>query len=283
MKLGISAFAWIGSFEQRHLELLPRVREMGYAAFEIPMFDPADLPVRSLRKAFVESGLECTICSILPSGVNPISPEPAVRKHSQAHLAKCIETAAELGASLIGGPILAPIGYFTNNRPSADEWAWAVEACQSIVGHLDAHSVSLSLEPVNRAETFFLRTIQEAVAVCSAVAHPRIGVTIDTFHANIEEGSLEKAIEITGPKLLHVHLSENTRGLLGTGHIDFGRIVAALKRAQYKANVIVEGFGFDERERNAPGYLWADQDVSPEFLAQSGYAFCQNLIGQDQK
>ncbi len=107
-----------------------------------------------------------------------------------------------------------------------------------------------------------------------------MGVTIDTFHANIEEGSVERAIDIVGPKLFHMHLSENTRGILGTGHIDFARIIAALKRAQYDGNLIVEGFGFDEREPSAPGYLWADQGVSPELLANSGYAFCRNLIEQ---
>ena len=68
MKLGVSAFAWTAKFDRSHLRLVPLVKEMGFSGFEIAMFDPADLAVKDIRRAFETSDLECTVCAILPPG-----------------------------------------------------------------------------------------------------------------------------------------------------------------------------------------------------------------------
>jgi D-psicose/D-tagatose/L-ribulose 3-epimerase len=278
MKIGVSAFAWTAKFTESHVSLLPQVREYGFEGFEIPMFVPGDLPVAALRKAFAANDLECTVCAILPAGINPISADAPTRARSLEHLKQCVETAAELGAHLLGGPLYAPIGYLPGHRPSRDERAWAVEAFRSLAELLDQHAITLSIEPVNRSETFFLRTALEAKALCEAIGHPRIGVTIDTFHANIEEKSIPAAIDDLGPHLKHLHASENDRGKLGSGHIDFAGIAKALRRIGYGGYLMIEGFGYDPAEASAPGALWADGDVSPRDLAVEGRDFVQALL-----
>ena len=122
MKFGMSAFAWTASFGVSHLPILPKVREYGFAALELPVFDPAQLPVVALRRAFEANDLACTLCAILPAGVNPISPDAGTRKRSLIHLRACVETATELGSHLLGGPLFAPIGYLPGHRPTKDEW-----------------------------------------------------------------------------------------------------------------------------------------------------------------
>jgi D-psicose/D-tagatose/L-ribulose 3-epimerase len=280
MKLGVSAFAWTAKFDRSHLRLVPLVKEMGFSGFEIAMFDPADLAVTDIRRAFETSDLECTVCAILPPGINPISPDTAVRKASVQHLVSCIETASALGARLLGGPLYAPIGYLPEHRPTKDEWSWAVEAFQSVCEVLDSCNVTLSIEPVNRSETFFVRTAKEASALCEAIGHPRFGVTIDTFHANIEERDIAAAMTSIGPQLKHVHASENDRGPLGNGHVDFSRIVTALKRIGYKGYLMIEGFGYSPQEQNGPGALWADTSVSPEVIASTGAQFLNQILGE---
>jgi D-psicose/D-tagatose/L-ribulose 3-epimerase len=170
-------------------------------------------------------GLECTVCAILPKDINPISPDASVRSKSLAHLIACVETARELGAHLLGGPLFAPIGYLPGHRRKQNEWDWAVESFQALGPALEGNDLTLSIEPVNRSETFFLTRASDAQALCKAIGNPRIGVTIDTFHANIEEKSISGSITLLGASVKHVHLSENDRGLLGSGHIDFAGIV----------------------------------------------------------
>jgi D-psicose/D-tagatose/L-ribulose 3-epimerase len=218
------------------------------------------------------------VCAILPPGINPISPDGVVRSKSIEHLKQCVHTAAELGAKLLGGPLFAPIGYLPDWRPTAQEWNWAVEAFASLTDLLDSYQIDLSIEPVNRSETFFIRTAADAVALCQAVNHPRMGLTIDTFHANIEEKSLADAIITAGPHLKHVHASENDRGLLGSGHVDFAGIVAALKSIGYNGYLMIEGFGYLPQVTDAPGSLWADMNVSPEQVAFSGADYLRTLL-----
>lgn len=278
MKLGVSAFAWTAKFDRTHLRLVPLIKEMGFSGFEIAMFDPADLAVADIRRAFETSDLECTVCAILPPGINPISPDAAVRKISVQHLVRCIETASALGAKLLGGPLYAPIGYLPEHRPTKDEWSWAVEAFQSVCEVLDSFNLTISIEPVNRSETFFVRTAREASSLCDAIGHPRFGVTIDTFHANIEERDIPEALTSIGPRLKHIHASENDRGLLGKGHVDFSGIVAALKKIGYHGYLMIEGFGYSPQEIHAPGALWADSSVSPEEIASTGARFLNHVL-----
>ncbi len=278
MKLGVSAFAWTAKFDRSHLRLVPLIKEMGFSGFEIAMFDPADLAVEDIRRAFETCDLECTVCAILPPGVNPISPDAAVRKTSVQHLVKCIETASALGAKLLGGPLCAPIGYLPEHRPTRDEWSWAVDAFQCVCNVLDSCDVTISIEPVNRSETFFVRTAREASSLCDAIGHPRFGVTIDTFHANIEERDIPEALTSIGPRLKHIHASENDRGLLGKGHVDFPGIVAALKKIGYNGYLMIEGFGYSPQEKSAPGALWADISVSPEEIASAGARFLKEVL-----
>ncbi len=278
MKIGVSAFAWTAKFDRSHLRLVPLTKEMGFSGFEIAMFDPADLAVDDIRRAFESSDLECTVCAILPPGVNPISPDAAVRKTSVQHLVRCIETVSALGAKLLGGPLYAPIGYLPEHRATKDEWSWAVDAFQSVCDVLDSCDVTLSIEPVNRSETFFVRTAKEASSLCDAIGHPRFGVTVDTFHANIEERDIPEALTSIAPRLKHIHASENDRGLLGKGHVDFPGIVAALRKIGYDGYLMIEGFGYSPQETNAPGALWADIYVSPEEIASSGALFLNRIL-----
>ncbi len=278
MTIGISAFAWTSSACDISPEICRFVREAGFASLELPMFDPADIPVAALRQQFADNDLRCTVCCILPRGVQPLSADAGTRTKAQQHLRRCVETSAELGATLIGGPVLSPIGYLPGHRPTADESQHAVEMLHSLSALLESAGITLAIEPVNRSETHFVRTAQQAAALVDAVAHPRIGVTLDTFHANIEEQSITAAIDLLGPRLRHVHASENDRGPLGHGHVDFPAMVAALERNRYAGSVVVEGFGYDPQRPHAPGYLDADESVSPEALASGSKAYLDRLL-----
>jgi D-psicose/D-tagatose/L-ribulose 3-epimerase len=278
MKIGVSAFAWTTKLDQTHLNLLPSIREHGIEGFEVPMFDPADIDARSFRQAFEASDMECTVCAILPSGINPISADTEERKKAAAHLVQCIEKAAETGAHRMGGPLYAPIGYLPGRRRTGDEWSWAVECFQALGDVLDRNEMTLAIEPVNRSESFFLNTADEASAFCDAVGHHRVGVLIDTFHANIEEKSIADAVRKAGPRLMHLHASESDRGLLGSGHVDFYGIVAGLREIGYDGYLMIEGFGYSAREKHSLGALWGDLKVTPEDIAFAGATYLLGLL-----
>jgi len=279
MKIGVSAFAWTSRFTAKHIPILAGLRERGITHCEIAMFDPSDIPVVELRRAFEANDVAVSVCAILPAGINPIGEDADVRSRSGDHIRRVIEATAELGGTLVCGPVYAPIGYLPGRRRNEHEWGWAVECLQSLGSALDQNKVTLAIEPVNRSETFFLNTAKDASDLCEEVGHARVGVTIDTFHANIEEKNIAAAITLLGDRLRHLHVSENDRGIAGSGHVDFPEIMLALRALQYDEILMLEGFGYSAKEPNSLGALWGDPRVSPEDIAFRGADYLRALMG----
>jgi D-psicose/D-tagatose/L-ribulose 3-epimerase len=277
MKLGVNSFLWTGNFGPDHFDILRRVNEWGFDAFEIPVYDPAAIDPRAMRRELDAHGLAGTVCAILPPGLSPIDADAAVRAKTLEHLAHCVEFTAEMGADLVSGPVYAPVGYLPGRRRTADEWNWAVECFQKLEPVLAAHRVTLALEPLNRFEGFFLNTAADAAALCDAIGHRWIGVLLDTFHANIEEKNIAESCRMLGPRLRHLHACENDRGIPGTGHVDFPGIVDALREIGYDGYLTIESFGFNLPEMSASAAIWRDLAPSPEDIAREGASYLRSL------
>ena len=52
--------------------------------------------------------------------------------------------------------------------------------------------------------------------IVAAVDSPAVGIMLDTFHMNMEEGDLPAAIRRAGAHLIHFQANENHRGFVGT-------------------------------------------------------------------
>ena len=84
------------------------------------------------------------------------------------------------------------------------------------------------VEPLNRFETDILNTARQGVELVKIVAHPAIGLMLDTFHMNMEDDDIPGALRAAGPHLVHFQANENHRGYLGTGHLDWTAILRAI-------------------------------------------------------
>lgn len=273
MKFAVNALIWTTEFDQRSFSLLPQLRESGFEGFEVPVFQPAKIPARQIRQALSANNLECTVCSILPAGMNPISDNPEIRRRTRQHLVDSIKVTADMGSKLIGGPVYSPVGNLTGRRRTSEEWLWAVECFQSLDETLQENDITLALEPLNRFETYFLNTAADAIKLCSEINHPKIGVLLDTFHTNIEEKDVAAAFLGTGNSLKHVHACENDRGIPGTGHVDFIGIASALRQIGYEGWITIESFGYSHKELAAAAAIWRDLAPTPEAVAFDGLRF----------
>jgi D-psicose/D-tagatose/L-ribulose 3-epimerase len=279
MKYGINTLLWTAGFDASHLELLPRFREKGFDGVEIARFDFTDFPATQIRRACEREGLQPVFCSALTGELNLVSPDADVRRRAREFLLSGIQTAAETGADTLVGPFCSPVGFHTGQRPTQDEWRHAVDGLRSIAPVLDEYSVTLANEPLNRFETHFLNTAADAVRLCSEVDHPRIGILFDTFHANIEEKDIGKALEHTGKWLRHVHACENDRGTPGSGHVEWNNVFTALERLGYDRWVVIESFGARIPEIAKAACIWRDLAASSEAIAFEGLAFLKGKRG----
>jgi D-psicose/D-tagatose/L-ribulose 3-epimerase len=278
MKFGVNTFIWTANFDRSHLPLLPQLKAGGFDGVEVPLFRPAEFATADIAKGLAENGLECTICSVLTGGLSMISDDAAVRRKTRVHMEECVKTAAEVGAKIMAGPLYSPVGYLPGRRRTADEWKWAVDCYQSLGPVLQQYGVTIAIEPLNRFETYFLNTAQDAAALCDQIDHPNVGVLFDTFHANIEEKDIAQGYRTVGRHLKHVHTCENDRGIPGTGHVEWKSVFQALHDLKYDGWLTIESFGFALGELSAAASIWRDIAPTPESIAYEGVKFLRKSV-----
>jgi sugar phosphate isomerase/epimerase len=100
--------------------------------------------------------------------------------------------------------------------------------------------VRIAVEPLNRYEGYLVTSTAEALAYLDAVGSPWVGMTLDLFHANIEEPDVQASIRSAGPRLWHVQVADTTRRGLGHGHLDLGAVTDALASVDYAGAIVVE-------------------------------------------
>jgi len=273
VKLGVNTFIWSAGFDESNLPLLPRIKSWGFDGVEISITQPSAFPVAAVRKAAEANGLECTVCSILLDGLSFATDDTGMRRKTLAHMKDVIQAAADLGATILGGPLYSPVGYLTGRRRNGDEWKRAVESYQSLTATLEKNGVTLVIEPLNRFETYFLNTAADLRALCEAVNHPNFGGVLDTFHANLEEKDTGQAFRSMGAHLKHVQISENDRGIPGSGHVEWDSVFTALGDIGYDGWLTIESFGFNLGALSSAVCIWRDIETSPELIATEGIKF----------
>jgi D-psicose/D-tagatose/L-ribulose 3-epimerase len=278
MKLGINTFIWSAEFTEAQIPLLPKIKAAGFDGIEVAIFDPRSFPAAMIRKAAENEGLGCTVVSVIPKGMSLVAEDSSARGQTLGHVQGVIEQTAELGAEILSGPLHSPVGYLPGRRRTPAEWENAIESYHSLAPLLDAHNVTLAIEPLNRFETFFLNTAADSAELCRRVNHPRVGILFDTFHANIEEKDIAAGYETVGPWLKHVHTCENDRGTPGSGHVPWTAVFAALKKVNYDGWLTIESFGFNLKEIAAAAAIWRDIEATPDAIAFEGIRFLKTLL-----
>jgi D-psicose/D-tagatose/L-ribulose 3-epimerase len=278
MKFGANTLIWAMHFGPEHFDLLPRIREAGLDGIEIPIFQPHSFPAAAIRRELEKNQLACTTCSVIPRGLSLGAEDAATRRKACDYIADCLKAAAELGAELLAGPLYSPVGYFTGTRRTSDEWQRAVEGWQELVP-VAAQTVPVAIEPLNRFETYFLNTVDEAASFCDAIGDARIGILVDTFHANIEEKSIGAALARAGRHLKHLHTCENDRGIPGSGNVNWPEFFHAVRAARYDGWLTIESFGFSLGEIAAAASIWRDLAPTPESIAFEGVKFLRAGVG----
>ena len=108
--------------------------------------------------------------------------------------------------------------------------------------------VKLYCEVMNHYETNIFTTAQETLDFLNKWSLDNCYVHLDTFHMNIDEFDPCQAIRLCGKKLGYFHVADNSRRYPGSGQLDFKRILAALKEADYSGYVTVECLPYPDRD-----------------------------------
>ena len=277
MKLGMNMLLWSTDVCGREYdETFAMLKDAGFDGVEVPIFDREVDKYGELGERLEALGLERIAVGARVADDNPISDDPAVRAEAVAATRANLDAAAAMGASIICGPLGAPLGVFSGVGPTGEEKARSVAFLRDVAPYAEECGVTIALEYLNRFEMYLTNTAADLAALVREVDRPSIRMMYDTYHAHIEEKDPRAALQECQDVLVHVHLSENDRSTPGTGQVDWETTFAALGEIGYDGWVAIEAFGDSLPELAAATKIWRRMFDSEEQLARDGAAFIRS-------
>lgn len=280
MKYGLNLMLWADDMHDGLVPALELVKRLGYDGVEVPMFDLDRSKWTMWARRLDDLGLERTANHVIAPEHDPVSPDPAVRARAFEHMQAVIDCCAIVGATVLAGPHQIALGVFSGRGATDDEWKRSVEHIRRVAEYAEQAGVLLTEEVVNRFELYLLNTLDEAIRFVDAVGHPNCRIHLDTFHANIEEKRPGDAIRRAGARIGYVHISENDRGVPGSGHVAWEATFDALRDIAYDGWLTVESFGNALPNLAAATKIWRPLFDSEEQVAREGLAFMQSEVAR---
>ncbi len=272
MKIGFCMLLWTTSVGEEHKGILEDIRATGYDGIEVPVFDGTPDDYAAIGRMLDELGLGRTAISVIPTpDMHILSDDAADRQRGEDYLKWLVDCAAALGADGIGGPLHQTLGHFSGEGTTEAEFDRAREVHSRVGDHAQANGQVLALEAVNRFETYFANTLDGLCAYTRSLGHPSIQTMYDTFHANLEEQDPVGAFTRNAADIVHVHISENDRGVPGRGHVPWSETFRAIKTSGYDRWLTIEAFGRGLPELAAATRVWRDFAESSEAYHKEGY------------
>ncbi|MGC4762922.1 TIM barrel protein [Micromonospora sp. DT46] len=218
---------------------------LGYDAIELRGSGDLGLARRlpELRRARAAGVVMPTVCVEMDHFIGDFDPERS--RDAVRNLRSQLSVMAELGG--VGAMTPAAWGMFSRRlppfeppRPPAADRQVLVDALGELGEHARAEGVTLFLEPLNRYEDHMVNRLADAVALCAAVGLPTVRVVADTFHMNIEEDDVHRALRAAAPYLGHVQVSDSNRYQPGAGHLDWPALLRTLLEIDYRGWLALE-------------------------------------------
>lgn len=279
MKIGMNLLLWTDNFNpQKHKELLVSIREWGFDGVEIPAaLDPGVSTLLAEQLDFL-SLERTTIHAMDAATADPSSMDVELRERAVASMKDAIRNTYQIGASLLCGPLFQGLGRFTGRSPEAEEWSHAVECIREAGLFAQQFGVRIALEPLNRFEMYLVNTVDDGVRFVKDVGLDNVGLLVDTHHGNIEEEDVAKAWRRAGEYIFHVHISENHRGVPGSGHAIPLSIFQTLKDIGYKDWLTIEAFSHHVPSLAQRLHLWRKFSVRTDDAARMGIKYIRQSL-----
>jgi len=276
--IGIEIFYWIENWADDQIAFFQKARDCGFDSVEISFVSgPEMMDVPRMRTELDKLNLNVFCSTGLSAATDITSPDATCREAGIQYLRHCLETTQKLGSPVLGGVTYAPWLYFPETddlRPHRERSAKVLHQVAKIADDL---GVTLTIEILNRFETFMFNTVAEGLDFLQQVDHPAVKLQLDTYHMNMEEDSIAEAIRLAGSHIGHFHCAASNRKLPGQGHIDWASVKTALDDVDYQGAMVIETFPNPDYETGRTVNTWRrlvndlDDDVkrSLQFLREN--------------
>jgi D-psicose/D-tagatose/L-ribulose 3-epimerase len=240
--LGVHALVWVGDTSPASVsQAIAKSVATGFDLLEISLHDSLDLDVDRARDELESAGLSvaCSRGLAFDADVSSDDAETVARGASLLH--ESLRITHQLGGNHLTGALYSALGKY--GRPLSDAGRRnVVSVLRDLSKEAQSLQMTLGLEICNRYETNVINTARDALRLADDIGEQNVTIHLDTYHMNIEEDDLVRPVYEVGDRLGYVHIGENHRGYLGSGHLDFTGFFHALADIDYTGPVTFESF-----------------------------------------
>ena len=222
---------------------LAKASELGFDAVELSLRDSSVLDQKKIMEMLRHKGLKvssiATGQTYYTDGYSLCHRDGNIREKTVERLKGHIEFASQLDTQVIIGGIRGKFE-MENNAVPGSVIQGTKDSIRKCVEYAARRGVTLLLEIVNRYETNFINTVDEAVNLVKELEYDNLKILPDTFHMNIDEADFAESIARGGSLIGLIHFADSNRLAPGHGHIDFDKIIEALNETGYSGCICAE-------------------------------------------
>lgn len=119
-------------------------------------------------------------------------------------------------------------GFIAQDQTRAEAERLFLGCMERLLPEAQARGVTIMIEPVNRYESNFLNSVDDAAQLLGALRSENVGIMADVFHMNIEDDDISRSLERNRGLIRYVHIADSNRKAPGMGHTDFEKILRTL-------------------------------------------------------
>ncbi len=280
MRFGINTFLFTSPFNNESTQLFKTFKKWGFETVELAIEDPSHIDPAHVKAELDKNGLVCgTACACLGPD-RDLRGTPEQQKTALDYMMKVIDQMVVLECPRLIGPVYSAVGR-ADAVPAAaykKQWKTVVKNLKTLCKYAEKRGKVICMEPLNRFETDFINTVDQALQMVKDVGSPALKLHLDTFHMNIEEKCQATAIKKAGKLLGHFHACGSDRGTPGNDHIDWAPIAKALKAVKYDGDVVIESFTQDVKVIARAAAIWRQIEPSREEIATKGLKFLKKTL-----
>src|SRR5690606_4829365 len=171
MKFGINTFLFTSPFTNDSTKLFKQFKKWGFDSVEIAIEDPAHIDPAYVKRELDRHGLVCgSVCAALGPD-RDLRGNARQQKTGLNYMMAVLDQMVVLDGPSLIGPVYSSVG--RADAVPADEykkqWATVVKNLKKLSAYAAKRGRQICLEPLNRFETDFINTCDQALKMVKAV------------------------------------------------------------------------------------------------------------------
>lgn len=282
LEYGVSTWLWQSPFTTESISLFSKIKAMGFDVVEIPVENPELIDAKVVGDALIEHNLKPTVCGVFGPTKDLTHNDVSVHETCFRYVEKCFELCNAWNVDFVAGPMYSAVGKarMISSEQRKIEWDLAVSNLGKVCQMAQDFGTFIALEPLNRFESDMVNTAEDVMRLVNDINHDKAKVLLDGFHMTIEEKNIRDAINTVGSKLIHVQVSENHRGIPGSGLTPWLDFKKGLEEVNYKGAMVIESFTPEIKELAGAVCIWKNLAESQDEFATEGLRFLKETFNK---